>query len=106
MKLARVITTVAILFTLPHIENAFGSELRLSAAMTTFQVIDTFGFGCFAAALILYSGKLWVTMVIHALYDFLIFSSTPLTQIGIGLFGGIWGGFSYAIISLIIWVVF
>ncbi len=96
----------AILFALPHIGNAFSSELRLSAAMTTFQVIDTFGFGCFAAALILYSGKLWVTVVIHALYDFLVFSSTPLTQIGMGLFGGIWGGFSYAIISLIIWVVF
>lgn len=70
----------AILFALPHIKNVFSSELRLSPMETAGQIIDTFGFGCFAAILILYSGKLWITMIIHTLYDFLIFSETPLAD--------------------------
>ena len=49
-----------------------------------------------AAVLILYSGKLWPTMVIHALYDILTFSETPLTQDGVGIFGG----------NLVLWVSF
>lgn len=96
----------AILFALPHIGNAFASELKQTPLATTFQVIDTFGFGCFTAALILYSGKLWPTMVIHALYDILAFSKTPLTQDSVGIFGGNTGQFIHVIISLVLWVSF
>lgn len=35
----------AILFALPHIGNAFASELKQTPLATAFQVIDTFGFG-------------------------------------------------------------
>ena len=56
--------------------------------------------------LILYSGKLWPTMVIHALYDILTFSETPLTQDGVGIFGGNIGSLIHVIISLVLWVSF
>lgn len=52
--------------------------------------------------LILYSGKLWPTMVIHALYDILTFSETPLTQDGVGIFGGNIGSLIHVIISLVL----
>lgn len=96
----------AILFALPHIGNAFASELKQTPLATAFQVIDTFGFGCFAAVLILYSGKLWPTMIIHTLYDILVFSETPLTQDSVGIFGGNTGQFTHVIISLVLWVNF
>lgn len=96
----------AILFALPHIGNAFASELRQTPLATVFQVIDTFGFGCFAAVLILYSGKLWPTMIIHALYDILVFSETPLTQDSVGIFGGNTGHFIHIIIFLVLWIGF
>ena len=96
----------AILFALPHIGNAFASELKQTPLATAFQVIDTFGFGCFAAVLILYSGKLWPTMIIHTLYDILLFSETPLTQDSVGIFGGNTGQFTHVIISLVLWVNF
>ncbi len=96
----------AILFALPHIGNAFASELKQTPLATAFQVIDTFGFGCFAAVLILYSGKLWPTMIIHTLYDILVFSETPLTQDSVGIFGGNTGQFTHVIISLVLWVSF
>lgn len=96
----------AILFALPHIGNAFASELKQTPLATSFQVIDTFGFGCFAAVLILYSGKLWPTMIIHTLYDILVFSETPLTQDSVGIFGGNTGQFTHVIISLVLWVNF
>lgn len=96
----------AILFALPHIGNAFASELKQTPLATAFQVIDTFGFGCFAAALILYSGKLWPTMIIHILHDILIFSETPLTQDSVGIFGGNTGQFIHVIIDLVLWVSF
>ena len=96
----------AILFALPHIGNAFASELKQTPLATAFQVIDTFGFGCFAAVLILYSGKFWPTMIIHTLYDILVFSETPLTQDSVGIFGGNTGQFTHVIISLVLWVNF
>ena len=96
----------AILFALPHIGNAFASELKQTPLATSFQVIDTFGFGCFAAVLILYSGKLWPTMIIHTLYDILVFSETPLTQDSVGIFGGNTGQFTHVIISLVLWISF
>lgn len=96
----------AILFALPHIGNAFNSELKQTPIATVFQVIDTFGFGCFAAALILYSGKLWPTMIIHTLCDILVFSETPLTQDDVGIFGGNTGSLIHVIISLVLWVSF
>ena len=96
----------AILFALPHIGNAFASELKQTPLATAFQVIDTFGFGCFAAVLILYSGKLWPTMIIHTLYDILVFSETPLTQDSVGIFFFNTGQFTHVIISLVLWVNF
>ncbi|WP_298490804.1 CPBP family intramembrane glutamic endopeptidase [uncultured Lactobacillus sp.] len=96
----------AILFALPHIGNAFASELKQTPLATAFQVIDTFGFGYFAAVLILYSGKLWPTMIIHTLYDILVFSETPLTQDSVGIFCGNTGQFTHVIISLVLWVSF
>ena len=45
-------------------------------------------------------------MVIHALYDILTFSETPLTQDGVGIFGGNIGSLIHVIISLVLWVSF
>lgn len=45
-------------------------------------------------------------MVIHALYDILTFSGTPLTQDDVGVFSGNTGHFIYVIINLVFWVSF
>ncbi len=71
----------AILFALPHIGNAFASELKQTPLATAFQVI-------------------------HTLYDILVFSETPLTQDSVGIFGGNTGQFTHVIISLVLWVSF
>lgn len=51
------------------------------------QVIETFGFGCFVAVLYLYTGQMWLSMLVHAATDLIVFSQTYIST-GVGLMNG------------------
>ena len=51
------------------------------------QVIETFGFGCFVAVLYLYTGQIWLSMLVHATTDLIVFSQTYIST-GVGLMNG------------------
>lgn len=51
------------------------------------QVIETFGFGCFVAVLYLYTGQIWLSMLVHAATDLIVFSQTYIST-GVGLMNG------------------
>ena len=70
------------------------------------QVINSFGFGCFMATLFLYSGKIWIPMIIHALNDFLVFSITPLGTNNAGIFYSEIGQVLKVLIFVFIWIIF
>ena len=72
----------AMLFSLGHLTNlgitAFGTYYDLTAVEQ--QLTYTFGLGMLFAVLYLYTGKLWLNMLIHFSFDFIVFSETPLTR--------------------------
>lgn len=64
------------IFSLLHIFNLSTPGATVNTVL--FQILHAFGFGCILGTIFLYSGKLWLTMLLHALADFLTFSLTPL----------------------------
>ncbi len=48
-----------------------------------FKILHSFGWGCLLGIIFLYSGKLWLTMALHAFADYLSYSVTPLGYGGI-----------------------
>lgn len=66
----------SLIFALIHYFNYFGQKGTLSIA--TAHVISTFGIGWLLATIFLYSGKLWLSILLHAFIDFIFFSVTPL----------------------------
>ena len=105
-QIAYAIVVSSILFALPHIGSAFAGEHRFSLLGTILQVINSFGFGCFMATLFLYSGKIWIPMIIHALNDFLVFSITPLGTNNAGIFYSEIGQVLKVLIFVFIWIIF
>lgn len=79
---ASVLAT-AIIFGLSHLPNlgssSFGMYYDLEATLQ--QVVYAFGAGMLLAVIYLYTGKLWLSMMIHGLVDLITFSRTPLTPI-------------------------
>lgn len=69
----------SLLFALPHIFNVFSiPPYKLSFEEAIYQVFFTFGFGCYLAVVFLYTGKLWIVILFHIIYDSLVSSITPL----------------------------
>ena len=70
-QIALTIFLSALFYSLTHCSGLFVPipVLEISA-----QVIFTFGYGCFLAALYLYSGKFWLLMLSHFSLDFIAFS--------------------------------
>lgn len=64
------------IFSLLHIFNF--STPGTTVNVVLFQVLHAFGFGCLLGTILLYSGKLWLTILLHAFADFLTLSLTPL----------------------------
>lgn len=66
----------SVIFSLLHIFNFSTPGTTVNAVL--FQVLHAFGFGCLLGTILLYSGKLWLPILLHAFADFLTFSLTPL----------------------------
>ena len=82
-RMISAVVISSILFSLSHLGN-----LGLSIFFTKFdlettlqQVVYTFGAGMLFAVIYLYTGKLWLSMLIHGLLDLIALSETPLTKI-------------------------
>ncbi len=71
----------SLLFSLDHLTNLGSTQFGVLYNLTKVeqQMIYTFGFGMLAAVLYLYTGKLWLSMLVHFGLDFIVFSETPLT---------------------------
>lgn len=72
-------------FALMHYGNIW-TEGR-SFQDVSIQVIETFGFGCFVAVLYLYTGQIWLSMLVHAATDLIVFSQTYIST-GVGIMNG------------------
>lgn len=66
----------SVIFSLLHIFNFSTPGTTVNAVL--FQVLHAFGFGCLLGTILLYSGKLWLPILLHAFADFLTLSLTPL----------------------------
>lgn len=79
--LATVISSL--LFSLSHLSNLGTSVMftHFDLAAMLQQLIYTFGAGMLFAVIYLYTGKLWLSMLLHGLLDLIAFSETPLTKI-------------------------
>lgn len=71
----------SLIFSLMHLTNlggnVFGIQFDWQAVLQ--QMTYTFGVGMMLAAVYLYSGKLWLSMLIHFLTDLISLSKTPLS---------------------------
>ncbi len=71
------------IFALSHILNVFSAPpYQMKPDQVVHQVVNAFGIGCFLAVLFLYSGKLWLTMLIHTFADIVALSITSIGMIG------------------------
>lgn len=86
----------ALFFGLLHFAN-FGWQ---KLAPTIAQVTSAFAIGIFFAAVYLYTGKLWLTMLMHFFVDFLIFLQENGDQPG--TWNGSTGEWLVAIISVVV----
>lgn len=66
----------SVIFSLLHIFNFSTPGTTINAVL--FQILHAFGFGCLLGVILLYSGKLWLTVLLHAFADFLSLSLVPL----------------------------
>ncbi|WP_265488927.1 CPBP family intramembrane glutamic endopeptidase [Lactobacillus sp. PV034] len=69
------------IFSLLHILNFSAPGATLNSVLT--QILHTFGFGCILAVIFLYSGKLWLIILLHIFADILSSSLNPLGYSGI-----------------------
>lgn len=76
LRLLFAILISDILFALFHYSNLFDNQRTIQSVNQ--QVIATLGFGIFSAVLYLYTGQIWLPILMHFLMDFLSFSLTPL----------------------------
>lgn len=74
----------ASIFSLSHVSNFLNSGLSFENIMS--QIIVSFGLGCFLAFLFLYTGKIWVNILVHFGIDFLIFSITDIGYLTMSVF--------------------
>ena len=70
-----IILLSSLIFSIGHYDNILLEQKSFMNA--TFQVIDVFSFGCLLAIIYLYTGKLWLSIIIHATWDFIVFAMTP-----------------------------
>lgn len=86
----------ALFFGLLHFDNLGWQKLAPTVAQVTFA----FGIGLFFAIAYLYTGKLWLTMLMHFFMDFLIFLQENGDQPG--TWNGSTGEWLVAIISVVV----
>lgn len=74
----------ASIFSLSHVSNFLNSGLPFENTMS--QIIVSFGLGCFLAFLFLYTGKIWLNILVHFGIDFLTFSITDIGYLTMSVF--------------------
>lgn len=100
-KMTSAVVISSILFSLSHLGNLGISTvlIKFDLETTLQQVVYTFGTGMLFAVIYLYTGKLWLSMLIHSLVDLIALSETPLTRVVSPLITNSW---TNAIIVLLI----
>lgn len=83
MRIELIVLASSLIFSLNHYVNILTEQKSIIDA--TFQVADVFSFGCLLAIIFLYIGKLWLAMIIHTIWDFIVFAMTP-DVLGMGSF--------------------
>lgn len=73
-QLAGSILISSVIFGLSHYTNVFA----VGWSKATMNVIAATAWGIIMAIVLLYTGKIWLGMLLHATHDFLAFSLTPL----------------------------
>ncbi len=76
-KILTVALVTSVVFGLSHLGNARGGN-----AIGIVQGIVTIGTGLFYAAVFLRTGSIMVTIIMHALYDWMYFVTNPALQNG------------------------
>ena len=74
-RLPLALATSSILFGLAHLMNI----AEQSWIVTVYQALAAGGLGLFFAVVYVYTGQLWLTMVMHGLFDLLSFMATGAT---------------------------
>lgn len=74
----------ALLFSLSHVGNFFTTDISFTNVIS--QIIVAFGLGCFLAVMLLYTGKIWINILIHFSFDFLVFSITDIGYLTVSIF--------------------
>ena len=74
-RLPLALATSSVLFGLAHLANV----AEQAWSVTVFQVVAAGGLGLFFAVVYVYTGQLWLTMVMHGLFDLLSFMATGTT---------------------------
>lgn len=97
-RLPYALVTSSILFGLMHLTNAVAQSWEV----TVYQAVATAGIGLFFAVIYVYTGQLWLTMVMHGLFDWFSFTATGgTTMTGSHVSAGEWLG---VVIELAIFV--
>lgn len=74
-RLLAALITSSVLFGLAHMVNAF----QQSWSVTVYQAVAAVGLGLFFAVVYVYTGQLWLTMLMHGLLDWFSFIATGTT---------------------------
>ncbi|MBW8460812.1 CPBP family intramembrane glutamic endopeptidase [Lactobacillus johnsonii] len=74
----------AVFFALSHISNFFNTDQAFDNVIS--QIIVALGLGCFLGVLLLYTGKIWINILIHFCFDFLVFSITDIGYLTVSVF--------------------
>lgn len=97
-QLPYALVASSILFGLMHLTNV----VEQSWDVTIYQAVATAGIGLFFAVVYVYTGQLWLTMVMHGLFDWFSFMATGgTTMTGSHVSAGEWLG---VVIELAIFV--
>lgn len=74
-RLPYALVTSSVLFGLMHLTNA----AEQSWDVTVYQAVATIGIGLFFAVVYVYTGQLWLVMIMHGLFDWFSFMVTGAT---------------------------
>ncbi|MBP2057359.1 membrane protease YdiL (CAAX protease family) [Lactobacillus colini] len=97
-RLELAVLISATIFALVHYGNIVTHQQ--SFVETNYQVAGSLGFGGMMAVLYLYTGQIWLPMLLHFLNDYILFAHTPLST---GTAGNFYGyGISPIVLEIII----
>ncbi|RVU71453.1 MULTISPECIES: CPBP family intramembrane glutamic endopeptidase [Lactobacillus] len=94
----------SLIFALLHFNLLFDPSRDLISVIQ--QVIVVFGVGCLWAVTYLYTGQLWLNVLLHTFFDYIAFSTTPLAHAALSPLSIYYDGFVEAIFLALIPILF